>query len=383
MIFPFLSCYTHFQISTSSNFQIAVLTTIRQITQYLESIAPLSYQESYDNCGLIVGDPDAVVKGVMLCLDSTEAVVSEAIAKRCNLIIAHHPIVFTGRNYVERTVIKAIKHDVAIYAIHTNLDHIHTGVNAKIGEKLGIANLHVLQPKRQLLRKLVTFVPHAEADKVRDALFAAGAGHIGEYSETSYNLEGYGTFKGSDATTPHVGEKGQRHQEPETRIETIFPSHLEGQVIAALKQAHPYEEVAYDIFSLENENQQVGAGMVGVLETPMGEADFIQHLKQTLNTPVVRHTALLGKPIHKVAWCGGSGSFLLQDAIRAGAQVYITGDFKYHEFFDAEDKIVIADIGHYESEQFTPEIIHSLLQKKFSNFALYFTQVNTNPIKYA
>jgi hypothetical protein len=214
-------------------------------------------------------------------------------------------------------------------------------------------------------------------------LFAAGAGHIGEYSETSYNLEGHGTFKGSDATNPHVGERGQRHQEPETRIETIFTSHLEGQVIAALKQAHPYEEVAYDIFSLENENQQVGAGMVGELDAPMGEADFIQHLKKHLKTPVVRHTALLGKPISKVAWCGGSGSFLLQDAIRAGAQVYITGDFKYHEFFDAEDKIIIMDIGHYESEQFTPEIIHSLLQKKFSNFALYFTQVNTNPINYA
>ncbi len=365
------------------------MTTIRQITQYLESIAPLSYQESYDNCGLIVGNPDAVVTGIMLCLDSTEEVISEAIAKGCNLVVAHHPIVFkglkkfNGRNYVERTIIKAIKHDVAIYAIHTNLDHIHAGVNAKIGEKLGLKNLQILQPKRQLLRKLATFVPHADADKVRDALFAAGAGHIGDYSETSYNLEGSGTFKGSETTNPHVGEKGQRHQEPETRIETIFPAHLEGQVIAALLQAHPYEEVAYDIFSLENEHKQVGAGMIGELETPMNETDFIQHIKQNLKTPVVRHTALLGKPVTKVAWCGGSGSFLLQDAIRAGAQVYITGDFKYHEFFDADNKIVIADIGHYESEQFTPEIIHTLLQKKFSNFALYFTQVNTNPIKYA
>lgn len=365
------------------------MTTIRNITQYLESIAPLSYQESYDNCGLIVGNPDAEVTGVMLCLDSTEAVVDEAIAKGCNLVIAHHPIVFkglkkfTGRNYVERTVIKAIKHDVAIYAIHTNLDHIHTGVNAKIGEKLGLQNLRILAPKRQLQRKLVTYVPHAHADQVRNALFAAGAGHIGEYSETSYNLQGTGTFKGSEATNPHVGEKGQRHEEPEIRIETIFPAHLEGRVVEALRVAHPYEEIAYDIFVLENEHPQVGAGMVGVLAEPMNELDFIQHIKRSLKAPMVRHTALLSQPITKVALCGGSGSFLLQDAIRAGAQVYITGDFKYHEFFDAENKIVIADIGHFESEQFTPEIIHAVLQKKISNFALYFTQVNTNPINYA
>jgi dinuclear metal center YbgI/SA1388 family protein len=364
------------------------LTQIKHITQHLESIAPLSYQEGYDNCGLIVGDPDAEVTGVMLCLDSTEAVIDEAIEKGCNLVIAHHPIVFkgmkkfNGRNYVERTVIKAIKNDVAIYAIHTNLDHIHTGVNAKIGEKLGLQNLQILSSKRQLLRKLVTFAPHADADKVRNALFAAGAGHIGEYSEASFNLVGTGTFKGSDNSNPHVGNKGERHQEPETRIETIFPAHLEGNVIGALKVAHPYEELAYDIFVLENENAQVGAGMVGELTSPVDEAAFIQIIKIKLNAAMVRYTALLGKPVSKVAWCGGSGSFLLQDAIRAGAQVYITGDFKYHEFFDAENKIVIADIGHYESEQFTPEIIHSILQKKFSNFALYFTQVNTNPINY-
>ncbi len=364
------------------------MTTIRHITQHLESIAPLSYQEGYDNCGLIVGNPETEVTGVMLCLDSTEAVIDEAIEKGCNLVIAHHPIVFkglkkfNGRNYVERTVIKAIKHDVAIYAIHTNLDHIHTGVNAKIGEKLGLQNLRVLSPKRQLLRKLVTFVPHADADKVRDALFAAGAGHIGDYSETSFNLEGTGTFKGGDSTNPHVGNIGERHQEPETRIETIFPAHLEGKVVSALRAAHPYEEVAYDVFVLENENARVGAGMVGELTSPVDEAAFLQSVKSKLNTPMIRHTALLGKPVTKVAWCGGSGSFLLQDAIRAGAQVYITGDFKYHEFFDAENKIVIADIGHYESEQFTPEIIHSILQKKFSNFALYFSQVNTNPINY-
>ncbi len=367
---------------------IRTMTTIRNITQHLESIAPLSYQEGYDNCGLIVGNPDTEVTGVMLCLDSTEAVIDEAIEKGCNLVIAHHPIVFkglkkfNGRNYVERTVIKAIKNDVAIYAIHTNLDHIHTGVNAKIGEKLGLQNLKVLSPKRQLLRKLVTFVPHTDADKVRDALFAAGAGHIGDYSETSYNLEGTGTFKGSEATNPHVGNKGERHQEPETRIETIFPAHLEGKIVSALIAAHPYEEVAYDIFVLENENALVGAGMVGELAAPVDETAFLQNIKSKLSTPMIRHTALLGKPITKVAWCGGSGSFLLQDAIRVGAQVYITGDFKYHEFFDAEDKILIADIGHYESEQFTPEIIHSILQKKFSNFALYFTQVNTNPINY-
>lgn len=362
--------------------------TIKEITGYLEQLAPASYQESYDNSGLIVGNPNTAVTKVLLCLDSTEAIVDEALDRGCNLIIAHHPIVFggmkrfNGKNYVERTVMKAIKNDVAIYAIHTNLDNVQAGVNAKIAEKLGLVNTRILAAKKQLLRKLVTFTPTADADTVRDALFAAGAGHIGNYSETSFNLDGTGTFKGDETTNPHVGERGQRHQEAEVRIETIYPAHLERQVLQALWNAHPYEEVAYDLYPLENSLQIVGSGMIGDLPEPMAEMDFLKRVKNNMKAPMLRHTALLNQEVKKVAVCGGSGSFLLPNAIAAGADVLVTTDFKYHQFFDAENRIVIADIGHYESEQFTPELIQSVLTEKFSNFAFLLTENNTNPVKY-
>ncbi|MDX2000901.1 MAG: Nif3-like dinuclear metal center hexameric protein [Chitinophagales bacterium] len=361
---------------------------LKELTTFLESAVPLAYQESYDNCGLIVGDPNMEIKGILLCLDSTEAVVEEALQKGCNVVLAHHPILFsglkrlTGSNYIERTLLKAIKHDVAIYAMHTNLDHVQAGVNAKIAEKLGLRNTRILAPKRGINRKLVTFVPHGDAEKVRQAIFKAGAGHIGNYSETSYNLQGLGTFKAEAGANPTIGEIGERHQEPETRIDTIFPAHLERQVIQALIAAHPYEEAAYDIVPLENEEKTVGAGMIGDLAVPADETAFLQTIKESMRAKVLRYTPLRGKPIHKVAVCGGSGSFLLKDAIRAGADIFITADLKYHQFFDAEGRIMIADIGHYESEQFTPEIFHSILTEKFRNFVVIFSEINTNPINY-
>ncbi|RKR81152.1 dinuclear metal center YbgI/SA1388 family protein [Mucilaginibacter gracilis] len=361
---------------------------LAELTSYLESIAPLSYQEDYDNCGLIVGSPEMEISQALVSLDCTEAVVDEAIAKNCQVIVSHHPIVFkglkkfNGKTYVERVIEKAIKHNIAIYAIHTNLDSIDTGVNARICQTLGLQACRILLPKHGLLKKLVTFVPAAYAVKVRNALFAAGAGHIGNYSECSFNVDGTGTFKGNEGTQPFVGQPGSSHNEPEVRIETVYPANLESKILMALFMEHPYEEVAYDLYPITNQYQNVGSGMVGELETPMTELDFLQFVKYKMNASVIRHTNLRGKSVKNVAVCGGSGSFLLKHAIGAGADVFITADFKYHEFFDAEQKIVIADIGHFESEQFTQNLISEIIRKKFANFAVRLTEVNTNPIKY-
>lgn len=361
---------------------------IKDITAYLESIAPLAYQESYDNCGLIVGDKNATVKKVLITLDCTEAVVDEAIKEKCQLIVAHHPIVFSGmkkfngKNYVERTVMKAIKHDIGIYAIHTNYDNVLNGVNAMICEKLDVTDCRILAPKRGLLKKLYTFIPTADHERVREAIFEAGAGYIGNYSEASFNTNGTGTFKGNEKSTPSIGKKGKLEQVEETKLEVIFPANIEGRVIAALKSAHPYEEVAYDIVSLDNELQTVGSGMIGRLKKSMNELDFLKKVKKTLGAGVVRHTPLLGKKVETVAVCGGAGRFLLNDAINSKADVYITADVKYHEFFDTEGQIVLADVGHYESEQFTKDLLFRHLSEKFPTFAFLLSKVDTNPVNY-
>ena len=361
---------------------------IKDITTYLESIAPLAYQESYDNSGLIVGDKNATVKKVLITLDCTEAVVEEAITEKCQLIVAHHPIVFSGmkkfngKNYVERTVMKAIKHDIGIYAIHTNYDNVLSGVNSMICEKLGIIDTRILAPKKDLLRKLYTFIPLAEYERVRQAIFDAGAGYIGNYSEASFNTTGTGTFKGNEMANPAIGKRGKREQVEEGKLEVIFPAHLESKVIQALKNAHPYEEVAYDIVSLENSLQTVGSGMIGRLKKPLDEVTFLKKIKRELKSGVVKHTPLLGRTVETVAVCGGAGRFLLPDAIASKADIYITSDIKYHEFFDAEGQIVLADVGHYESEQFTKDLLFRHLSEKFPTFAFLLSKVHTNPVNY-
>jgi len=361
---------------------------IKDITRYIETIAPPLYQESYDNASLIVGDPNWECTGALLTLDSLEATIDEALEKNCNLIIAHHPIVFrglkqlNGRNYVERIVIKAIKNDVAIYAAHTNLDNVHTGVNKKICDKLGVKNPTILAPKQHLLKKLYTFCPTNKVEEVRNALFQTGAGTIGDYDQCSFNVAGTGTFRGNDDTDPYVGKKGELHQEQETKIEIIFPAHLERTLIGQLQQHHPYEEVAFDIVALDNIHTRIGSGMIGELEKPMEAMDFLTFLKETMQAKCVRHTNLIGRPIQKVAVCGGAGSFLLRNAMAQKADVFVTADYKYHEFFDADNQIIIADIGHYESEQYTIELFKEILTEKFRNFALFSTQINTNPINY-
>jgi dinuclear metal center YbgI/SA1388 family protein len=361
---------------------------LKQITQYIESVAPLAFQESYDNAGLIIGHAETEISGALISLDITEEVLDEAIQKKLNLVVCHHPIVFSGlkklngKNYVERCVAKAIKNEIAIYAAHTNLDSVLGGVNSKICEKLELQHCRILDPMPNFLKKLVTFVPVAQAEKVRTALFEAGAGHIGNYDSCSFNLSGQGTFRGNDQTNPFVGEPNQLHTETEIRIETIFPKHIQSKVIQALLNAHPYEEVAYDIYPLDNNFSQAGIGMIGELASPMTETEFLKKLKETFGCQVIKHTKLLGKPIKKVAVCGGSGSSFLNKAIAQKADIFVSGDFKYHQFFDAEREIVIADIGHYESEQFTKEVFYELLTKKFPKFAVHLSATNTNPVNY-
>ncbi len=327
------------------------------------------------------------IRGALICLDSTEPIIDEAIATNCNLVIAHHPIVFsglkklTGKNYVERTIIKAIRNDIAIYAIHTNLDNVSTGVNQAICNRLGIKNTRILSPKSGILKKLVTYCPEDHSGKVLAALFSAGAGGIGNYDECSFSTNGTGTFRGNESSNPVVGEKGVRHNEPENRIEVIFRDFDQQKILKALRDAHPYEEIAYDVYTLDNQYNLVGSGMIGELEKSLPVKEFLELLKNRMQTGCIRYTHF-AKTVSKVAVCGGSGSFLLGDALKAGADAFVTADFKYHQFFDADEKILVADIGHYESEQFTKELIYSELKGKFTTFALRLSEHNTNPINY-
>lgn len=367
---------------------ISTMTTIRTVTACLEAWAPLAYQESYDNAGLIVGDPSTPVTGVLVTLDATEAVIDEAIARGCNLVVAHHPIVFkglkkfNGRTYVERTVIKAIKNDVAIYASHTNLDNVTGGVNFKIAQKLSLRDTRILSPKAQTLTKLSVYIPVGDTEALLQALYAAGAGQIGNYEHCSFRVEGTGTFKPLDGANPVIGQVGTDEAVREHKVEVIFPSHLEGAIVSAMKKAHPYEEVAHDLYPVLNVNGEVGSGAIGELPEAMSGPDFLAYLKQQMQVTVIRHTALPAKPIRRVAVCGGAGGFLLPNAIRAGADVLVTADYKYHEFFDADQQIMICDIGHYESEVFTKELIQHYLSKHFTNFAVILSETVTNPIQY-
>jgi dinuclear metal center YbgI/SA1388 family protein len=361
---------------------------IKEITGYIENLAPPVLQESYDNSGLIIGNPETEVSAALVTLDITEPVIDEAIRRGAELIISHHPVIFTplkrltGKNYIERAVISAIKNDIAIYAAHTNLDVIKGGVNTKIGQKLNLQNRRVLQPVKNRLKKLVTFIPSEASTKVQEAIFNAGAGHTGNYDYCGYSLEGAGTFRGNDQSNPYKGQKGKIHTEKEIRFETIFPSWLENRILQALINAHPYEEPAFDIYALDNCLETTGMGLTGNLPEPLPEKEFLESLKKTFNAYCIKHTKFTGKPIQKVAVCGGSGSDLLSSAIAVNADVFVSADFKYHQFFDADGKILIADIGHFESEQFTKELLLELLIKKFPKFAFHFSEVFTNPVSY-
>ncbi|MEP6513236.1 MAG: Nif3-like dinuclear metal center hexameric protein [Parafilimonas sp.] len=365
-----------------------MLVAIRNIIEALENMAPPALQESYDNAGLIAGSPEWNCTGIICSLDATEEVILEAKNKGCNLVVAHHPIIFsglkkiTGNNYVEKTLITAIKNDIAIYTIHTNLDNVFNGVSNKMADKLGLINRRILSTKKGQLMKLFTFVPSAHGEKVRTAIFDAGAGHIGNYSQCSFNAEGFGTFRGDENTNPFAGKPGKRHEEKETKLEIIFPSYLQKKVVNALIKSHPYEEAAYDIIALENEFQLTGSGLIGELPQALSEIDFLNLLKSAFNLKLIRHSPLLNTEVKTIALCGGAGSFLIKNAIAANAGFFVSGDIKYHDFFDADNRIIIADIGHWESEQFTIDLLFDNLSKEFTTFAVLKTEVNTNPVNY-
>ena len=362
--------------------------TVQDVVNFLQELAPFQLQESYDNSGLIAGDPGDEVRGILVSLDCTEEILAEAVEKGYNVVVTHHPILFkpikslTGKNYVERTIIQAIRQRINLIAVHTNLDKVIHGVNARIAQKLGLNNLRILSPEKGSLLKLVTFVPESHQGQVLNALHGAGAGNIGQYDHCSFVSTGTGTFRPLDNANPFLGKKGQLEQAQEARIEVILPKYLKSAVLEALKTSHPYEEVAYYLQELENLNQDIGSGMVGDLPKPMEHLDFLKMLKINMKCSSIRHTKSIGPTVSKVAICGGSGSFLLQEAIRSGAEVFVSADFKYHEFFDSDGKIMIADIGHYESEQFTGELLTEVLTQKFTTFASIFSKIVTNPISY-
>jgi len=362
--------------------------TIKDITSVIEELAPLQYAEDFDNVGLLVGNYATQVNGVLVTLDTLENVVDEAIEMNCNLIVSFHPIIFsglkklTGNTYVERVVLKAIQHDIAIYAIHTALDNSVKGVSAKMAEVLDLKNTQILLPKLGLIKKLTTYVPTNDAEKVRTKLHKAGAGAIGNYNDCSFNVQGQGTFRGKENSSPTIGKKGELRTEDETFISVIFEKHLENNILKTLNECHPYEEVAYDIVTTDNVHQHIGMGMIGDLANLQSEKDFFERLKEAFSLECIRHSKSLDRPIKKVAVLGGSGSFAIDAAKRAGADIYISADFKYHDFYKAENQIVLADIGHYESEQFTKNLLADYLKEKFRNFAIILSKSSTNPINY-
>lgn len=362
--------------------------TIKTITDYLEDWAPLSQAEDFDNVGLLVGDAQTKLTGVLVSLDTTEAVIDEAISNSCNLIISFHPIIFNGlkkinqTHFVERVVTKAIKNDIAIYSMHTALDNAFNGVSGKMADVLKLSNKKILVLKQNTIKKLTTYVPQASADKLRTALFEVGAGAIGNYDCCSFNLQGSGTYKGNELSNPTIGNRGELHTEPETLISVTFQAHLENKILNALFKNHPYEEVAFEIVQLDNQNQHIGLGIIGDLPQALSEKELITLLKNSFHAKGIRHSNLLNKKIKTVAVLGGSGSFAIEAAKQAKADAYITADLKYHDFFKAENNLVLFDIGHYESEQFTKNLIVDYLTKKFRNFAVVLSKINTNSINY-
>ncbi|MEI6122462.1 MAG: Nif3-like dinuclear metal center hexameric protein [Bacteroidota bacterium] len=359
---------------------------IRDLINAFEKVIPIDFQEDYDNCGLQIGNAQNELTQALICFDITEQVVDEAINKKCNLIISHHPLIFkgikkiTGSNYIERIIQKLIQTDVCIYCAHTSLDNNFDGLNLFIAQKLGLKNTRILVPVNKILKKLVVFCPTTHAEKLRIALFHAGAGNIGNYDSCSFNLAGTGTFRANENAHPFVGEVNKLHEESEIRIETIFPQHLESHIVATMLKNHPYEEVAYDIYSLDNSFEKAGSGVIGEFEHPMSTDDFFQFLKTTFGTQSIKHSKIIKDTLSKVAFCGGSGSFLIQDAIRQGADVFISADIKYHDFF--QERILLTDIGHFESEQFSCELIATILMKKLPTFAFLFSENRNNPVYY-
>lgn len=361
---------------------------IKELIVVLEEMAPLAYAEDFDNVGLLTGNPESTVTGVLVCHDALESVIEEAIAKKCNVVVCFHPILFsglkkiTGKNYVERSVIKAIKNDIAIYAVHTALDNHQEGVNKIFCNHLGLINTRILIPKPHFIRKLVTYTVPENQEQLRSALFEAGAGNIGNYDNCSFSSDGKGTYRGNEKSNPEFGKRGEFTTAQEIKIEVTFEKHFESKILKALFATHCYEEVAYEVYDIQNTHQNIGLGMIGEFETAMPEQDFLLFVRDTMQAYGIRHTAFTGKPIKSVAVLGGSGSFAIPNAIQAGADAFLTADLKYHQFYEAENRLLLADIGHFESERYTKNYIVEYLTKKILNFAIILCEENTNPVKY-
>lgn len=361
---------------------------ISQIIEALEDFAPLPLQEDFDNAGLQVGFAGDHLRGILVCLDVTEEIINEALDLDCNLIITHHPLIFkpikklTGKTYIERCVMAACRHNIAVYSAHTNLDNAYQGVNFKLAEKIGLQNVRVLKPKEDALLKLVTFVPVDHADSIRNVLFNADAGHTGDYDSCSFNVEGEGTFRALEYTNPFVGKRGELHRESEIRIETVIPAYRKSSVLRMLLAAHPYEEPVFDFYPLANTWNRAGSGVVGELPIEEDEESFLQRIKAIFQLKSIQHSPFTGRMIRDVALCGGSGAFLIKDAIAYGADVFLTGEAKYNDYYDVEDHILLGVLGHYETEVCTKEIFYDVITKKIPNFAIHFTSVNTNPVNY-
>ena len=361
---------------------------IQSVTNALEQWAPPSLALSYDNCGLLVGDPYRLVDKALVSLDVTEAVVQEAIEKQANLIIAHHPVIFKGIRSIspttdsQRAIILAIKHDISIYAIHTNLDRVNDGVNKALADRLYLTNRSILEEASNLF-KLITFVPTKDLLAVRNALFAIGAGNIGEYEKASFFTSGVGSFQGRSSSNPSIGKAGEFTEVKEEKLEVLLTDTLLSSALKTLKEHHPYEEVAYDIITLHNKNQNHGSGMIGELSESLSSDDFIQYLQERLGLQLVRHSASIENKIKSVAICGGAGFDLLKNARQKGADAFVTADLKYHDFFEADDSLLLCDIGHYESEHWAIQEIKGYLTRNFANFAVLSTTINTNPVHYS
>ncbi|MFY8188161.1 MAG: Nif3-like dinuclear metal center hexameric protein [Flavobacterium sp.] len=361
---------------------------LKEFCAQLDAIWPLAYAETYDNVGLLVGDVNSEITGVLVCHDALEACVDEAIHNNCNVVVCFHPILFsglkkiTGKSYVEKAVMKAIKNDVAIFAIHTALDNHPKGVNKIICDRLGLLNSKVLIPKEQYIKKLVTFTPAENFDHLREALFKAGAGTIGNYDKCSFSSDGVGTYRGGEDSNPVIGAKHELMQATEKKLEVTFEKHLQNKILTALFEHHIYEEVAFEIYSLDNLHQNIGLGRIGILPEPMDEISFLNLVKSTFGCGIIRHSTFLGKKIQKVAVLGGSGASAIKNALQQGAEAFLTADLKYHDFYTAENQLLLCDIGHFESERFTKNYIVEILTKNFPNFAIILSEQNTNPVKY-
>ena len=362
--------------------------SLSEIIELIEGIAPLSLQESYDNSGLLLGSSDKIVNKALIALDLSEDVMTEAVETGADLILTHHPFIFepirkiNGTTPCERIIQMGIKNEIAVYSAHTNLDNSKLGMNRMFCEQLGLVNFSILKPMKEVLRKLVVFCPKDYAETVRSALFGAGAGHIGNYEYCSFNSNGTGTFRGLEGSNPFAGVQGHLHYEEEIRIETVFPAYIEKMVLQAMFKAHPYEEIAYDIYPLANEYAYAGSGMIGEFESEKALTTFFSEVKEIFSVSLIRHSGFTRNTVKKVAVCGGSGSFLIKDAIAAGADVFLSSDIKYHQFQQAEGQIVIADIGHYESEQYIKNYLLTELIKKFPKFAVALAKNCSNSVKY-